>query len=190
MHLSFCSLPTMVGRAEVMPGWPHILYQEKNFSLEFERKERSLHLQLAFFCLSLITRGCSGPRPSVQANTLPEAIRELSAEATSQAQLICFRALTTNTQASKPQASLSPSLHSWAGGEGGAERGRGYWNAILNCKSVLAKTLRLIKHDLWATGLRLKKQKGFPPLSSSKTVYWFESPYGAPTKQKGEQREL
>lgn len=41
----------------------------------------------------------------VQANTLPEASRELSAEATSQAQLICFRALTTNTQAPKPQTS-------------------------------------------------------------------------------------
>lgn len=51
---------------------------------------------------------------------------------------------------------------------------------------MLAKTLRLIKHDLQATGLRLHKAKGFLTLSSSKIVYWFESPYGAPAKQKGQ----
>lgn len=55
---------------------------------------------------------------------------------------------------------------------------------------MFAKTLRLIKHDLQATGLRLKEAKGFHPLSSLKIVYWVESPYGAPAKQKGEQGEL
>lgn len=41
---------------------------------------------------------------------------------------------------------------------------------------MLSKTLRLIKHDLRATGLQLKKANSFHPLSSSGLVYWFESP--------------
>lgn len=44
---------------------------------------------------------------------------------------------------------------------------------------MLTETLRLIKHDLRATGLQLQKANSFHPLGSSRLVYWFENPYGA-----------
>jgi hypothetical protein len=48
---------------------------------------------------------------------------------------------------------------------------------------MLTKTLRLIKYNLQATGLRLKKANSFHPLSSSRLVYCLESPYRPPSRR-------
>lgn len=60
-------------------------------------------------------RTWSQPGPS------PSRGGQLFAMATSQAQLICFRALTTNTHSPQPAGLCLPASHGWWGEQEGAE---------------------------------------------------------------------
>ena len=98
--------------------------KEYYLSLESEKKKRkkcSSNLQLAFCYNKPIISSTQdqvlalGPNPSLRQGG------QLSAMATSQAQLICFRTLTTNTQTPKPVGLCLPPPMADGGEQEGAE---------------------------------------------------------------------